>query len=298
MSCTTGDISISPVNVYWQHEHVDVFDFASATATGVGGKYVTLYLPNGDGFYAWFDENNTDTDPAPGGLTDIEVDFAAAATPQAIATSFQSAVNAVTGFTATVSGTQVTVTRDAVGAVTPSALGPSMTGLVTITVCTNGKDLDLGLLQGDVELSVAPANFIVQAHQSGLTPRAALFQGLETLEVTTTLLETGSSKLEAIYGVYGGSFTPSMGTKVFGIGTSKQGQNLLIDGGRLVLRPVNAVDQTTDTNLMMAIPVPDSLVFSGENPKTLSITWQGFIADGKDSRVSGLLFGDATQTGI
>lgn len=297
MACNAQTIEISPVNVYWQIEAQESWDFADATAAGIGGKYVTMYLPTGVGYYAWFDENNTDADPAPSGLTAIEVNYAAGAVASAIATAFQTAVTAVTGFTATASGTVVTVVRDSVGEVTDADEG-SADDFVVLTICKRGKDFDLGLIQGDVSLSTEPSNFIVQAHQSGVTPRASLFQGWSTIEVTTELLETQMSKLQELYGIYGGAFTPSGGTAVFGVGTSKQGQNLLIDGARLVMHPVNAADQTTDVNVMLAVPVPDSLVFSGENPRTLSVTWQGFADGDIDSRVSVLLFGDGSQADL
>lgn len=297
MSCNAQSIEVSPVNVYWQIEAEESWDFSDATAAGLGGKYVTMYLPSGAGYYAWFDENNGDVDPAPGGLTAIEVNYGAGATASAIASAFSSAVGSVTGFSASVSSTTVTVERDDVGEVTDATDG-NADDYVTLTICKRGKNYDLGLLDGDVELSIAPSNFIVNAHQSGLTPRAALFQGWESVEVTTTMLETKKSKLEDLFKIYGGVFTPVSGTEVFGVGTSKQGVNMLIEGARLILRPVNAADNTTDTTVMLAVPVPDSLVFSGENPRTLSITWQGFADSDIDSRVSVLLFGDASQDGL
>lgn len=296
MACNANAVAINPVNVYWQIEASDCFDFEGSTAAGLGGKYVTLYLPDGTGYYAWFDENNTDTDPAPGGLTEIEVNYAASASAAAIATAFQTAVDAVTGFTATVDGTHVTVVRDEVGEVTPSALGPSVTTVV-ISVSRKGKDFDLGLLQGDVEPSVAPSILDIKAHQYGPTPIASLTQGFEKIECKTVMLETSSSNLKEIYSIYGGSFTPSGGTEIFGAGSASIGRNILTEAARLVLRPVNAADNTTDTVIMLCIPVPDSLKFSGENPETLSITWKGFLDTSANSNYNAVAFGDVFQPG-
>ena len=295
MSSATN-VAISPVNVKWQIEASEQWDFKNATASGLGGQYVTMNTIVPTAFYAWFDENNTDVDPAPAGKTAIEVNYAAGASPSAIATAFQLAVDGTAGFAASVVGTVVTVRRTAVGKPVAPTVGTTTT--VALTICRTGKDFDLGLLQGDIEAAFSPSNFTVVAHQTGVSPRAALFQGFETNEATTTMLETQKSQLEEIYGLYGGSFTPGGGTKVFGVGTSKQGQNLLVDAARLVLRPVNAVSNVDDYNIMLAIPIPDSLVFSGENPRTLSITWQGFLDDQADSRVSALLIGDAAQSGV
>lgn len=296
MSCNANNVSISPVNVLWQIEAQEVWDFSAATASGLGGTYVTMYLPNGTGYYAWFDENNTDTDPAPGGFTEIEVDYAASASASAIATAFAAAVTAVSGFTATASGTTVTVDRDDVGEVTDATEGTS-SSFLSLQICRHGKDWDLGLLQGNIEPTLTPANFPVLAHQSGLTPRALLSKGFEEVSVQTVLLETQASQLKEVYKIYGGVFTPDT-SEVFGVGTSKQGTNLLVDAARLILRPVNASDNTTDINFMLALPVPETLVLSGEEPRTLTVTWNGFIDEDIDPRVNVLLFGDASQDNL
>lgn len=294
--CSTSDVSISPVNALWRIEAAEDINFYGLTGADVKGKYFKLYLPTGVGYYVWGDDGVA-VDPAPVGLTEIAYtvtgDGDVAST---LAAAAQAAIDAITGFSATVSGAVVSVKRDDVGKVTASA---DVDSGVVITQCRYGQDLDLGLLNGNVELSFAPANFIVQAHQTGVTPRAALFQGIETAEVTLELLNTGAANLKEIYGVYGSSgFTPSAGTEVYGVGTSKQGQNLLAYAARLELKPVNAVDDLSNTTLMLALPVPDTLVFSGQDPKTLSVTFQGFLDSGVDSRVSGLLFGDPTQVGL
>lgn len=296
MSCDSNAVVINPVNVFWQIEATDCFDFTGSTAAGLGGKYVSLYLPDGTGYYTFFDENNTDTDPAPSGLTLLAVDYAASATASAIATAFQTAVNGLTGFSATIDGLHVTVIRDDVGEVTPSALGPGVT-TITIAVSRKGKNFDLGLLQGDVEPSITPSILDVKAHQFGPTPIASLTQGFEKIECKTVMLETSSAKLEEIYSIYGGSYTPMSGTAIFGAGSASIGRNILTEAARLVLRPVNAADNTTDTVIMLCIPVPDSLKFSGENPQTLSITWKGFLDTSANSNYNAVAFGDVFQPG-
>lgn len=267
-------IKISPVNVLWQVKANELIDLAGLTGLDVKGKSFDLFLPNGDEIYVWGDDAIV-VDPAPGGTGipfTVVGDSDNAAT---LAAAVAAALDADPGFSATANGTEVDVRRVDFGKVT-NASDNDMG--VAITICRTGKDYDLGLLDGDVEFSFSPSNFIVQAHQTGVTPRAALFQGAETVEVTTSLLETAKAKLKELYDVYGGSFTGGNG-EVFGVGTSRQGDNLLVDGARLKLRPVNAVDATEDTVVMLAIPVPDSLTFSGENPRTLSVTWQGFVDD-------------------
>lgn len=293
MAGSANDIEISPVNVLWQIKALETVDFAGLTGADVKGKSFAIYLPTGVGYYVWGDDGVV-VDPAEPGLTGLDyVVSGDSATATALAAAAQTAINAIAGFTATVSGTVVTIVRDDFGAVTPAA---DIDSGVLVTICRSGKDYDLGLLDGDVEFNFSPSNFIVQAHQSGVTPRAALFQGAETVEVTTSLLETKKSQIKELYDVYGGSFTPISGTEVFGVGTSKQGKNLLVDGARLKLRPVNAVNAQNDTVVMLAIPVPESLVFSGENPRTLSVTWQGFVDDTYAQNATNIIaFGDVEQ---
>lgn len=294
MSCDANQVKINPVNVFWQIEARDCWDFTGSTASGLGGKYVLLSSPTVD-YYAWFDENNTDTDPAVAGRTAIEVNYAASASASAIATAFQTAVDAVVGLEAVLDGLSVEVIRDDIGAVTASTVGNTTT--VALTVIRKGKDFDLGLLQGDVEPSMTPAVLDIKAHQFGPTPIASLTQGFDKIECKTVMLETSTSKLQEVYSIYGGSFTPSMGTEIFGAGSASIGRNILTEAARLVLRPVNAVDNTTDTVIMLCIPVPDSLKFSGENPETLSITWKGFLDTSANSNYNALAFGDVFQPG-
>ena len=291
MAGGANNIQISPVNVLWQAKAIEQIDFAGLTGFSVKGKSFSLYLPTGVGYYVWGDDSVV-ADPAEPGLTSLEYTVVGDSdTPATLAAAAQTAINAEAGFTATVFGTVVTVTRDDFGKVTDAA---DIDSGVELTICRSGQDYDLGLLDGDVEFSFSPSNFIVQAHQTGVTPRAALFQGAETVEVTTNLLETQKAKLKELYSVYGGAYNP--GTEIFGVGTSKQGNNLLVDGARLKLRPVNAVDATQDTVVMLAIPIPESLVFSGENPRTLSVTWQGFVDDSYASNIVNIIaFGDVEQ---
>ena len=295
MAGSANNITIQPVNCLWQVEALYQFDLSSLVDPD-GTYFLLNSAKDAVEYYVYFDLDGGATDPAPAGKTGIAVANVTGDSATVLATKTAAAITAEADFGASSSGKVVTVKLVAIGATTDAV---DVDSGVVVTVCRRGKDFDLGLLEGDVELSLAPSNFIVTSHQSGLTPRAALFQGIETAEVSTVLQETINSQLSELYGLYGTSgFIPAGGTSVYGIGTSKQGQNLLIDAARLILRPVNAANALTDTTLMLAIPIPDTLVFSGENPKTLAVTWQGFVDDTKDSRVSVLAFNDSGQAGL
>lgn len=298
MSSSAANIKTNPRYVYWMIEAQECFDFSSVSASVLGGQYVSLYTPNGSGFYTFFDENNTDVDPAPGGLTLINVDYAAAATAGAIATAFQAAVDGAAGFSAAFvpgSTTIVRVTRDAVGSVTPSA---GTAASVAVTIEKKGKNVDLGLTEGDIESPSSPATLTITAQQFGLTPVAIVGTGFEELEVEITLLETQASKLKEFYSIYGGSFTPGGGTEIFGMGTAFLGKAMLTESARLVLRPVNATNALEDLVYLAAVPVPSTFTISGENPQKLSLTFKCVVDTTFNSVSNMIAFGDVFQAGL
>ncbi len=294
MSCAgVGNIKIEPVNVTWEIEHQEHFDFDGQTAAGLGGKYVLLWNAAGTAFYAWFDENGTDVDPAVASKTEIEVDYAASATDSAIATAFASAVGAATGFNATASGTVVTVVRTDPGEVTASTVGNTT---VDITVCQFGRSMDLGLLEGDVEYAFEETLLEVKAHQTGSTLLAELRQGTVNT-ITLTMQETQVAALKEMFANVSGGTDSSVSTEVFGVGTSRIGTNTIIQSARLILHPeaLASNDYSRTMCFWKAYPQPESLVFSGENPQVLSVTFKMYKDDSKPEAVNIWCMGDYTQ---
>lgn len=296
MSSSVNNVRIVPVNVYWKMEQTETWDFtglAKATLYETAFKFWSAL--DAAKHYIWFDDNDAAVDPAIAGFTAHAVDVSAAETPAQLATAVAAIVTAITGFDAEAIGNQVRVGRTAVGETTESV---DVDSGIEYALTRRGRDVDLGLLQGDVETNFAPSNFMLKAHQYGPTPVAAINQGFETLECKTMLLETQKAVQKEFYKIYGGVFTPGAGTEIFGAGSAAQGKNMMVEAGRLVLKPVTASDDTENVNFMLAIPVPGSLVFSGENPRTLEITWQGFIDRDFDSRANAIAFGDVFQDGL
>lgn len=278
MSCAgVGNIKIEPVSCTWEIEEMETFDFTGQTAAGLGGKYVLLWKAlDAVAYYAWFDENNTDVDPAVASKTAIEVNYAASAASTAIASAFATAVNAVAGFDAVVDSDDsnvVVVTRTAVGETTASTEGNTT---IEVTRCQEGGSFDLGLLQGDLEVSFEETLLEVTAHQSGVTPLADLRQGSVT-SVTLTMQETHAAALKQMFAkAAGGTDTPGGGTEVFGVGSSRVGTNTIVQARRLILQPeaLASNDYSRTICFWKAYPLPESLVFSGENPQVLSVTFK------------------------
>jgi hypothetical protein len=300
MACSSvANIRIEPVDVTWKEYEQECWEFEGATASGLGGKYVVLYSAAGVGYYAWFDENNTDTDPAPGGgLTEIEVDYAASATPAAIATAFGAAVGAVAGFDATVDGTHVNTIRTAFGACTDSTLG-NVGALVELSKEADGKDVYLGLLEGDVSVSFEEATLELTAHQTGTSVRADLRQGVNAT-VSLTLKESDNALRKDMFtGSAGGAVTGAT-SEVFGWGTLKQGLSTIVDAGKLVMHPVALAssDKSRDLCFWKSYPLISTLTFSGENPEVMEIEFKCYIDDAKAEGINLFAFGDWSQAGL
>jgi len=92
-----------------------------AESTLDGSDYFYISKTDTD-YYVWFDIDSGGTDPAVTGRTGIEVDISADDTAATIATALQTALNAISGITATVSSETVTVTIDTAGAVQSETL--------------------------------------------------------------------------------------------------------------------------------------------------------------------------------
>lgn len=292
-------IKVNPVNVLWQIEAMEKLDFNGAVAASINNKYVKLWLPTGVAHYFWANYNSTGSDPSAGG-TAHEVTVAIGDADTVIAESYKAAIAAVTGFTASRSSAVVTVCRvlnTGVGECTAPSENFSDAHL-TLTQVRSGKDFNLGLLKGDIKPSFSPANLSVNAHQYGKTPLLTLNQGFDKIECVTNLLETDNAKLKALYKIYGGVVTGGSSTDVFGSGTFVNGRNILVDAARLIFKPVNAADNLSNMQIALAVPVPGSLVFSGENPEELEVTWMGFADLLMNSKINVISFGDIYQTGL
>lgn len=296
MSCdAVGNIRIEPMDVNWDIEQKEVIDFKSATASGLGGQYFNLWSANDAvAYYVWFDENNTDTDPAVVGKTAIEVNYAASASATAIASAAAAAIAAVTGFIATASGTKVTITRTAVGSCTETSVGTATS--LSIATCQYGGDFYLGLLDGEISINPDVQLFQVTAHQFGSTNIAELIQATN-VEVTLTMKEVDKENLGEILQTVGGSFTPGGGTELYGYGTSKIGENVIKYARRLTLHPVRlaANDYSEDHCIWKAFPVPGSLTFSPTDPKVMEITFRAYADDSIDESIRIWSVGDWTQ---
>jgi len=121
--------------------------------TLAGGDYFTLSQTGAD-YYVWYDVDDGSVDPAPGGLTGIEVDITSGELANAVAAATQVALDAVAGFTAT--AVTDTVTVDTCGDVTDVADGVAATGF-TIATTLQGTGNGPNWRSDDVSIVVSGA---------------------------------------------------------------------------------------------------------------------------------------------
>lgn len=216
MACTTNNIKIEPADVSFSIEEEWCVDTVADVSSSLQNKYFKLGKAGQTTFshYAWFNVGGAGVDPAPAGLTEIEVAISANATASAVATALQTAVDAIADFQATVSGSHVTITNVAVGVSAGLLDSVAPTGF-TFTQSQQGGDLDLGLLDGDIEVSMEEKTLEVTAHQTGTSLIAELRQGVSAT-VKMVLKESDTARYKEIFSVAGGTYTPMSGTELFG----------------------------------------------------------------------------------
>jgi hypothetical protein len=293
MSSSVNNVQIVPVNVYWKMEQTESWDFTGLTATSLSADYIKVWTAlDAAKHYFWFN-TGASVDPAPAGFTGHAIAINTTDTVAQYVTKAAVVIAAVTGLDAYGVDSVLYIRRTDVGTTTESV---DVGTLAVYALTRRGRDYDLGLLEGDIDLNFQPSNFLLTAHQYGKTPIAALNQGFEKLECGTTLLETQKAQLKELYTIYGGAHTAT--TEVYGVGSTSQGKNMMVEAGRLVLKPVNASDDTTNFNMMLAIPIPDSLTFSGENPRKLKLSWQGFVDRDFNTKFNAIAIGDVFQDGL
>jgi hypothetical protein len=298
MANQVENIKIEPCDATWEIEEKWVVRVHGAAGTpALNNKWFKMYLPNGTWKHVWFNVNSGGTDPAPSGSAGgIPVALATNALSGAVATAMAAAIDADAGWLATADGDDVTITNAAVGQVTSMVDGTAATGF-RFTQLQDGGSLELGYLDGDIEVTFEEQTLDVTAHQTGTTVLTGLRQGLVN-EISLTMKEADMDKYkEFMLGTAGATDTPSGGTEVFGWGTASLGQNVIVKARRLVLHPVaQGADKSRDLCFWKAYALPDTLTISGENPKTLGLSFKVYRDDAKPSHINQFVFGDWSQS--
>lgn len=297
-----ANIKVEPMSATWGEDtyQVETIQCVADSSDSLDGTYFFMTLPDGTRHHFWFNTSGgSATDPAPGGSTAQVVAITTGATAAAVATALEAVIEAVSGLNSEVSGSTVTVTHSNYGYAQPAVDGGAPTGF-TFAVTTEGDTaLDLGHLDGDLELMVAEDLLDVTSQQRGTNVLSQIRTGKQ-VEVTLNLQETAIAQLKKMFRAPGGSLTPAGagGTEVVGMGTYKDFTQTYNQAKKLYLHPaaLSASDKTRDYTFHKAYPILDSIAFSGENKLTVPVTFKCYPKESLNNRVEYFAFGDGSQT--
>lgn len=302
-TCRTSaeNIKIEPVYATWEQQETFKVACVADVSDSLDGKYFTFSSPSAD-FYVWI-STDAAVDPALAGKTAIPVTAATNDSAATIAGLIKTAVNANDNFHAAVdpcdTNTVIIMAKDS-GAAAAAADGllTSATGF-TITVLREGSKLEMGSLDGDIELALTEDLLDVTSHQTGTQILTALRTGRNIDNIALTMKESDAAKLKAVIETSGVEFTPVGGTAVSAWGSedTKAFGNIATACKKLVLHPISAADNvyTGDLCFWRAYPILTGLTLSGENPRLISVEFK-IIPDqllAKEARQ--FVYGDHTQ---
>ena len=281
---------------------VETITTVADVASSLQNKYFFLSTSAGVKHYFWFNVATLGTDPAPAGATGHAVALSANDTAAAVATALELIIDGTTGFDSTVSGNVITVTHTVTGYAMPglNAQGASTPGFAFAVTTQGDLAQEVGCVQGDMEIAFEESYVDVTCHDTGATIGTQIKNGITNCEVTMSLQETTKANLKKMFVKSGNSFIPegASATEVFGVGSSKDFQNIYVYAKKLVLHPKRllASDKTEDITFFKAFPVLSSMVLSGENVRVLPVTFKVYPDTSIVDRVNLFAIGDSTQS--
>lgn len=305
-SCRTNadGIKIEPVYVTWENQQVLKVTCVADVADSLNETYFTFSSTTAN-FYAWL-STDMGTDPAIAGRTAIPVVGDTGDTAAELAALFATAINSNANFHAKVdpcdSATFYIMNKIAGEALAVAADGAGMaaTGF-TIETLREGAKLEVGFIDGDIEVGLTEDILDVTSHQTGTQIIQALRTGRNIGNLALTMKESDAAKLKAIIEASGVEFLPSeMGStavSAWGSEDTKAFGNIGADARKLVLHPLtkSSTDYTEDFCFWRAYPLLQGVTISGENPRLINVEFKIIPDQLLDSRARQFVYGDHTQ---
>jgi len=306
MACRTSaeNIKIEPCYVTWENQELFSVACEADVASSLNETYFTFSSTTAD-FYVWFNVATAGTDPAIAGKTAIPVAIAANASAATVATAVAAAIDANANFHSVVSAcdsTLVYVQVKLAGSATNAADATMMdaTGF-TITTLRQGAKLEVGFIDGDIEVGLTEDLLDVTSHQTGTQIIQALRTGRNIENLALTMKESDAAKLKAIIEASGVEFLPSgMGAtavSAWGSEDTKAFGNISSDCRKLVLHPLTQADTvyTSDLCFWRAYPILTGLTISGESPRLINVEFKIIPDQLLEKEARQFVFGDHTQ---
>lgn len=233
-------------------------------------------------YIVWYNFDGNDTNPATGAQVCIEVAITQANTPEQAMALTAAAIDAVAGLCAFVSPAdklsviyKVQEYASAADAVDGGPLGP--TGY-TFETLKDGYFEDLGATEGDLDISLNPTFLDITCHQTGTQLVGQNLTGIQP-EISVTFKECRDGVFNRLINQALGGEATVDGSVITGFGTAKNGINVLSLTSRLILKPVENAegDFTGSFAFLSALPLVDSILFSGENVSTITATFRAYV---------------------
>jgi len=301
MGCANpaGNIKIQPVKVSFGRYNCSKVTCTADVSSSHKNDYFTFADADNNPYYAWYNVGGAGVDPAATG-TGVEVAIAVNATASEVAAATAAAIDAVTGgiFESTADGAEVCICNMQPGACDPVAAGTGLAGFVYATTIA-GSLVNRGFCDGDIEPQNEVSTQDVTSHQTGPNPLTKIVTG-KTMTLDLALQELTEANFQLAFGGVGKVGTPTGGTKeVIGWGDEQNGQNLINTAGKLILHPYNLPDSDRSQDLCywLATLVPSSIVFSGENPALMNVSFTAFFDSSRQRGYNFMVRGDHLQAG-
>lgn len=295
-SSQVSNIEIVSVDAFFGNQHLVCFD--TTAASGLAGDHFLISSLTED-FYVWFDDGVA-ADPAVAGRTGIDVPIVGTETAVQVAGLVATAINAVAAtekIHAKAKTDEAKVLVEVKGQGEPNAVFAAGTSGFTVTILRQGSKLALGYLEGDVDLTLSEDLFAIVSHQTGTQTIGSLRTGTTVGPITMVLKETVAAKLkELLESGPAVEYTAGVGDVVTGVGSlsgSKQFTNTFSDSKLLVLHPTKNAETNygEDFAFFLAYPKINSLLFSGEADRKLTVEFEIYLDELRVNEVNQMVVG-------
>jgi hypothetical protein len=160
---------------------------------------------------------------------------------------------------------------------------PSIPGFTSVPVAIATSD------SANTVADLVAAALDALADFAAPNPAAATITVTNAAAGTRTAPDTGNSGFTL-------TVTQTGTTALTGWGKSKDFTGMLSQAAKLILHPtrLSGTDKTEDINFWKAYPMLDSITASGENPRTVSVTWKVFPDSSKADAIRLYAIGDGS----
>lgn len=288
-----SNIEIVSVDGFFGNQHMLCVE--TVVGTDLDGTHFLFSSLDTD-YYAWYN-TGASTDPAVAGRTGVEIEVLTTDTAPQVAVKSAAALALEAQLNAASLTNQNIFLLEVKGLGEPVNAAADVDTTFNITVQRAGSKLELGFLEGDVELTLEEQLFEIVTHQTGSQVIGGLRTGTTLGPISMTLKETTAAKLKELLEASAAVEHEGEATrKVTGIGSlagSKQFGNVFTDAKMLVLHPTKNADTNYDEDFAfwLAYPNLNALTFSGEADRKLTIDFNIYLDELRDNQVNQMVVG-------